>query len=119
MANDHTDPPHRDRHATRPPDTTPSGLSTNPPNGHYTLRTTLVVTMLVPPLLAFGGSVLLLLRTVEGEAERRMKDDVELVARALRLPLVHTMELDSVVGGAVAAASGVRPVGLDVTTRWT
>ncbi|MEX2471624.1 MAG: HAMP domain-containing sensor histidine kinase [Gemmatimonadota bacterium] len=50
--------------------------------------------VLVPLFLALGGSIFWLLHTIETEAERRLKDDVELVARALRLPLVHAMERD-------------------------
>jgi two-component system, NtrC family, sensor kinase len=58
------------------------------------LRTALVLRVLAPLLLALGGAIFWLLHTVESEAERRLKDDVELVARALRLPLVHAMERD-------------------------
>lgn len=58
------------------------------------LRTALVLRVLIPLFLALGGSIFWLLHTIETEAERRLKDDVELVARALRLPLVHAMERD-------------------------
>jgi two-component system, NtrC family, sensor kinase len=58
------------------------------------LRTALVLRVLVPLLLALGGAILWLLNTVENEAEERLKDEVDLVARALRLPLVHAMERD-------------------------
>ncbi|MEX2466558.1 MAG: HAMP domain-containing sensor histidine kinase [Gemmatimonadota bacterium] len=58
------------------------------------LRTALVLRVLGPLLLALGGTILWLLQSVEDEAESRLKDEVELVARALRLPLVHAMERD-------------------------
>ena len=58
------------------------------------LRAALVLRVLIPLLLALGGAILWLLHTVETEAERRLKDEVELVGRALRLPLIHAMERD-------------------------
>ena len=66
------------------------------------LRTALVLRVLAPLLLALGGTILWLLNTVETEAERRLKDEVELVARALRLPLVRALERDR--PGAVSEA---------------
>lgn len=60
----------------------------------FSLRTALVFRVLVPLFLALGGAVFWLLHTIEDEAERRLKDEVELVGRALRLPLVHAMERD-------------------------
>ncbi|MDZ7780727.1 MAG: HAMP domain-containing sensor histidine kinase [Gemmatimonadota bacterium] len=60
----------------------------------FSLRTALVLRVLVPLFLVLGGAVFWLLHTVEDEAEQRLKDEVELVSRALRLPLVHAMERD-------------------------
>lgn len=68
----------------------PRGVTRRP----FSLRTALVLRVLVPLFLALGGAVFWLLDTIEDEAERRLKDEVELVGRALRLPLVHAMERD-------------------------
>jgi len=60
----------------------------------YTLRTALLVFVLGPVILLFGGGGLYSLYSLEQEVEARMQKDIELVARAIRLPLSHALERD-------------------------
>lgn len=56
------------------------------------LRTALVLRVLLPVGVVLGAASALTLVTLERAVEERMKEDVELVARGLQLPLVHGME---------------------------
>ena len=58
------------------------------------LRTALVVHVAIPLILVLGSGGVLLLNAFETEVETRMQKDLELVARAVRLPLAHAMERD-------------------------
>lgn len=60
----------------------------------YSLRFALVVYVLLPLLLIVGTAGYLGLRAFESQTEERMQKDVELVARAIRLPLSRAMERD-------------------------
>ncbi|SMP67483.1 HAMP domain-containing protein [Desulfonatronum zhilinae] len=61
---------------------------------YFSLRTALVISVVLPLALAMGLTGYLLLQLVERNIEHRMQKDLELVARALQLPLSHSMELD-------------------------
>lgn len=58
------------------------------------LRTALAARVLLPVTLVLGATTFLGLRALQTQMETRMKEDVELVARALRLPLIHAMSRD-------------------------
>ncbi len=69
------------------PDSTSTPRSTS-------LRTSLVLRILLPLAVVVSAAAVLAVMGLEREVEARMQDEVELVARALRLPLTHAMELD-------------------------
>jgi len=58
------------------------------------LRAALAARVLLPLGIVLGVTVFAGLHALETDIERRMKDDVDLVARALRLPLIHAMSRD-------------------------
>ncbi len=61
---------------------------------YFSLRLALVISVILPLALAMGLTGYLLLQLLERNIEHRMQKDLELVARALQLPLSHSMELD-------------------------
>jgi two-component system, NtrC family, sensor kinase len=71
-------------------------MSSSPPRQRRTasLRVALVLRTVVPLFVVLGGATALTLVTLEREVEDRMKEDVELVARGLQLPLTHALEED-------------------------
>lgn len=60
--------------------------------GPPSLAATLVVILLIPLLLAVGGIGWLAITQLAHQSEQRMRQDIELVARAIRLPLSHALE---------------------------
>jgi two-component system, NtrC family, sensor kinase len=76
------------------------------------LRAALILRVLVPVLLVLGGTVFLEFRTLEAEAEARMQEDVEMIARAIRLPLTHAMEREQeeIISEALRSAFDIRRV---------
>lgn len=56
------------------------------------LRTALVLYVLVPVVAAMSLAAFLAVTTLEGHMERRMQEDVELVARTLQRPLSRALE---------------------------
>jgi signal transduction histidine kinase len=62
----------------------------NMPN--YSLRAALLAFVLLPLFSVMGLGGWQILRNVENGIEARMKEDIELVARAIRLPLSYAME---------------------------
>jgi signal transduction histidine kinase len=65
--------------------------------------------VLVPVCAVLGAAIAATLRTIETSVEERMKDDVDLVARALQLPLIHAIERerDGSVREALRSAFGI------------
>lgn len=61
---------------------------------HLSLRLTLIISVVVPLVLAVGSVGYLALRVLEDWAEAGLQQEVALVARAVRLPLGHALELD-------------------------
>ncbi len=76
------------------------------------LRTHLILGVVLPALLILGSAVFLGLRTIEAEAEARMQEDMEMIARAIRLPVTHAMERnqDEIVSEALRSAFRIRRV---------
>ncbi len=76
------------------------------------LRSALILKVLLPVLLVLGGTVFLEFRTLEAEAEARMQEDVEMIARAIRLPLTHAMETEQeeIVSEALRSAFDIRRI---------
>lgn len=58
----------------------------------YSLRATLVAFVLAPLLTVVAATAWLGLSALEQETERRLQEDIELIARAIRLPLSHALE---------------------------
>lgn len=58
----------------------------------YTLRTALLLFVLVPFVVLMIAGGLYSLKQLETQVEARMKEDIELVARAVRLPLSDALE---------------------------
>jgi two-component system, NtrC family, sensor kinase len=56
------------------------------------LRLAVILMVLVPLLLVFGGGGLLALGAVERQLEDRMQEDISLIARTLRLPMSRALE---------------------------
>jgi two-component system, NtrC family, sensor kinase len=56
------------------------------------MRGALIVAVVAPMLIVVSSVVLFGLWALERQIEARMQDDVELVARALRLPVAHALE---------------------------
>ncbi len=57
-----------------------------------TLLTRLLLFVVLPLLLAVGIAVMLAMTALEGKFERRLQEDVEMVARALQRPVSHAFE---------------------------
>jgi two-component system, NtrC family, sensor kinase len=74
------------------------------------LRLALVLRTILPLFVVLGGATVLALLALEREVEERMQEDVELVARGLRLPVTHALELEreGAVGQALQSALGIR-----------
>ncbi|HEY9148433.1 MAG TPA: ATP-binding protein [Gammaproteobacteria bacterium] len=60
--------------------------------GPPSLAATLLLVLLLPLLLAVGGTGWYGITELERQTEERMRQDIELVARAIRLPLSHALE---------------------------
>lgn len=58
----------------------------------YTLRTALLLFVLIPFILLMSIGGLYSLKQLEQQVETRMQEDIELVARAIRLPLSRALE---------------------------
>jgi signal transduction histidine kinase len=71
-------------------------------SNYFSLRLALVIYVIVPLALAVAISGYLALNAVEQNMEKRMQKDLELVARAIQLPLSHALELDRV--GTISSA---------------
>lgn len=71
----------------------------------YTLKTALLLFVLVPFVLLMGFSGWYTLQKLEQQVETRMQEDIELVARAIRLPLSHALEVGRIGGIEQALAS--------------
>ena len=56
------------------------------------LRLALILLVLFPLLLVFGGGGLLALGAVEAQLEQRMQEDIELIARTLKSPMERALE---------------------------
>jgi two-component system, NtrC family, sensor kinase len=68
------------------------GIAIFPPT--LGLRSTLLIYVVTPLICALGISGYLALNSFEKEVEARMKSDLELVARAVQLPLSYALEKD-------------------------
>jgi signal transduction histidine kinase len=62
---------------------------------HYSLRTALFIFVLLPLLALVAVAGAYSLNSLERQIEARMQEDIELIARAIRLPLSHAMEQGS------------------------
>ncbi|NBC00248.1 MAG: HAMP domain-containing protein [Bacteroidetes bacterium] len=80
--------------------------------GTTSLRFALVLFVVLPLSLLLIAGTYSVLRMVESQAEQRMKDDVELVARTLQQPLSRALERDRLgtVEEALASAFRIRRV---------
>ncbi|OPL16849.1 MAG: hypothetical protein AVO39_00830 [delta proteobacterium MLS_D] len=58
------------------------------------LRSVLIVNVIVPLLLGVGAATYFGLRSMEYFVEQRLQEDVQLVARAIRLPVSYSLEKD-------------------------
>lgn len=77
-----------------------------------TLRLALVCYVILPLILAIGGLGTLLLKTFEERIEERMKEDVQLIARALEIPVQRALEQgrEGSVRSALESAVGINRV---------
>lgn len=75
---------------------------------HYRLRTALLLFVLAPFLLIMAVTAWYSLSQLERQADARMQEDIELIARAIRLPLSHALERDRAGGVQQALASAFR-----------
>lgn len=75
---------------------------------HYRLRTALLLFVLAPFLLIMAATAWYTLSQLEQQASARMQEDIELVARAIRLPLSHALERDQAGGVRQALAAAFR-----------
>jgi len=75
---------------------------------HYTLRTALLLFVLIPFVLLMGVGGLYSLGQLEKQVESRMQEDIELIARAIRLPLSHALERGRIGSIEQALASAFR-----------
>lgn len=74
----------------------------------YRLRTALLLFVLAPFLMVMAVTAWYSLAQLEREAAARMQEDIELVARAIRLPLSHALERDRAGSLRQALASAFR-----------
>lgn len=58
------------------------------------LRSVLIINVIVPLLLAMAAATYFGLRAMEHIIEQRLQEDVQLVARAIRLPVSYSLEKD-------------------------
>ena len=58
----------------------------------FSLRSVLIINVIIPLILAMGASTYFGLRAMENIIEQRLQEDVQLVARALRLPVSYSLE---------------------------
>ncbi|MDZ7735100.1 MAG: ATP-binding protein [Gammaproteobacteria bacterium] len=75
---------------------------------HYTLRTALLLFVLIPFVLLMGAGGLYSLGQLEKQVESRMQEDIELIARAIRLPLSHALDRGRIGSIEQALASAFR-----------
>lgn len=77
-----------------------------------TLRLALVCYVILPLILAIGALGTLLLQTFEDRAEAQMKEDVQLIARALEVPVQRALERhrDGSLHSALESAIGINRV---------
>lgn len=77
-----------------------------------TLRLALVCYVILPLILAIAGLGTLLLKTFEERIEERMKEDVQLIARTLEIPIQRALEQEreGSVRSALEAAVGINRV---------
>ncbi|MFW5908419.1 MAG: ATP-binding protein [Desulfosalsimonas sp.] len=74
------------------------------------LRSMLILNVIIPLLLAMAAATWFGLRTVEQVVEARLQEDVQLVARAIRLPVSYSLEKDRF-GGVSQALQSVFHIG--------
>ncbi len=60
----------------------------------YNLRMALLAYVLIPVIIAVSAAASWSLRVLENQVDARMQEDIELIARAIRLPLSHALERD-------------------------
>ena len=60
----------------------------------YNLRMALLAYVLIPVIIAVSAAASWSLRILENQVDARMQEDIELIARAIRLPLSHALERD-------------------------
>ena len=58
----------------------------------FSLRSVLIINVIIPLILATGASTYFGLRAMENIIEQRLQEDVQLVARAIRLPVSYSLE---------------------------
>lgn len=62
------------------------------PGNAFSLRSALIVVVVLPLLLVFGVGGFAVLTTLERELESRLQEDIELIARTLRGPLAQSLQ---------------------------
>jgi signal transduction histidine kinase len=62
------------------------------PREAFSLRSALIVVVLIPLLLVFGVGGYAVLTALETDLEARLQEDIELIARTLREPLARSLE---------------------------
>ena len=60
----------------------------------FSLRSVLIINVIVPLVLAMAAATYFGLRAMEHTVEKRLQEDVQLVARAIRLPVSYSLEKD-------------------------
>ncbi len=60
----------------------------------FSLRTVLIINVIAPLLIAMAAATYFGLRAMEHTVEKRLQEDVQLVARAIRLPVSYSLEKD-------------------------
>ena len=58
----------------------------------FSLRSVLIINVIIPLILAMGASTYFGLKAMENIIEQRLQEDVQLVARAIRLPVSYSLE---------------------------
>ncbi len=58
------------------------------------LKLTLITHIVIPLVIALGLFGYFAFSSIEGEIEKQMQNDLELMARAIQLPLVHSLQKD-------------------------
>jgi len=71
----------------------------------YTLRSALLVFVLLPFVLVMSLGGWYSLNTLEHQVESRMQEDIELIARAIRLPVSNALERNAIHEAEEALAS--------------